>query len=368
MSDLLFQGALDAFLAKVRARFDVVENQAVRSFQAIKDYSLVGTDPMATTLFTQVSNVTDEGDRAVWRHTYTTAAQTVGVRQAGGAYPQTQFLKGYETDVFDPDNQIADSFVVAEERQVKESTFYQSALDRAQKLMLKIERYNIADPFEVFNLAFTAPASYPAAANNRFFGRGNFDGLNEPLVSTVHARKDGGPTQSNAILSSGNSLAFGDTAFWSAREQAATFLDDVGDRFPTMGGKVALLVPPANSLVRTAKELGGSEWKVGTPNNDINIHYGEIMTIYQSPYLLKSFYSPSTITNTNQWFLVDTGNRDPQVGTGLVKILFVPYTSKVEWQQEIDSVVYKVKYEPVYGYVDWWTIVGSKGDGLSYVG
>ncbi|CAM6004577.1 unnamed protein product [Sphagnum balticum] len=366
MADLLFQGPLDAFLAKVRAKYDAVENQAARSFQAIKDYNLVSSDPMANSLFTEISNVTDEGDRAVWRHTYTTGAQALGSRHAGGAYPNATFLKGYETTVFDPDNQIAGQFVVAEERQVKEGVYYQSALDRAQKLMLKVERYNIADPFEVFNLAFTQPGSYPGAGQNRFFGRGNFNGLNEPLISTQHARIDGGAAQSNAILTSGLSTPFSDTAFWAAREQAATFVDDVGDAFPTMGGKVSIVAPPANSLVRTALELNGGEWKVQTANNDINVHEGELVNIYSSPYLLQSFYSPSTISNKKAWFLVDTSNRDPQVGTGLVKLLFVPFSSRVEWQQDIDSVVYKVKYEPVYGYVDWWTIVGSLGDNSAY--
>ena len=67
MAEILYQGAKDVFLAKVRADFDAVEDQALKGYNSIKSYSLVGSDPNGDSLFTQVSNVTSEGDRAVWR-------------------------------------------------------------------------------------------------------------------------------------------------------------------------------------------------------------------------------------------------------------------------------------------------------------
>lgn len=372
MADSLFIGALDAFLVKVRADYDKVSDTGDLTLMALEQANLVGSNPDLAPLFLEVSNTDTGGDRAVWRHTYTTAVQNMGVRHAGGQYPATMFIKGYETEVFDPDNQLADSILVSEERQAKEQASYQNALDRAKKLQQKLRYTNLNDPFEVFNFSFTATQSFPAAALNRFFGRGNKDSLNEPLISTVHARKDGGATQSNAVRSGNNSMAFGDTAFWTARQNAYAFKDDVGQNFPTMQGKVDIIAPNTQNIIRTARELDWSEWKIATADNTINIHQNEQATLYSNPVLLASQYSSSLGASnsptygTQPWWLVDKQLKDPQVASGLVKIVFVPYSSRIEWEQAIDSIVYKVKEEFVYGWLFWQTVIGSPGDGTSY--
>lgn len=365
--ETLYQGATDVFLAKVRADFDALENQALTSFQMYETYSLMGTDPMADSLFVNVSETTDDGDRAVWRHIATTGVESEGIRHAGGVYPRATFIRGYETEVFDPDEQVANSFKVPEERQDKEGKKYKAILNRAQKILIKMNRTNIQDPFEVFNLAFTAPASMPT----RFFVRGNsgLDGnktpLGERLVSIQHARADGGTSQSNAVQASGNARPFSDDAYYAAREQGATFKDDVGDDSPRFGGALTLMVAPANGLVREAKEINQSTEIVGSANNEINVHKGMFGRVISSPSLLQSKYI-SSLTDTSKWFLVDESSRDAETGAGLVCISFVPLTTRTERDPEHDSVVYKIKQTKVYGFTDWRNVIGSKGDGAAY--
>jgi len=322
---------------------------------------------MADGLFTNISEVTDDGDRAVWRHVATSGVEGEGQRSAGGAYPRATFIRGYETAIFDPDDQVANSFLVPEERQDKEGKKYAGVLNRAQKMLIKMNRTNIQDPFEVFNLAFTAPGSLPT----RFFVRGNagLDGnqtpLGERLISISHARADGGTTQSNAVQSSGNARQFSDDAYFAAREQGATFKDDVGDETPRFGGAVTIIIPPANGLVRAATEINQSTEVVGSANNDINVHKGMFGRVISTPSLLASKYIP-TVADTNKWMLVDEVSRDPETGTGLVAITFVPLQTDTYRDDSIDSVVYKVKQTKTYGFIDWRNIIGSKGDNAAY--
>lgn len=369
MAEVLYQGSKDVFLAKVRADFEALENQALTSFKMYSEYSLMGTDPMADSLFVNVTEVTDDGDRAVWRHVGTSGVEGDGTRAAGGVYPRATFIRTYETEVFDPDNQFANEFYVPEERLAKEGNQYATILNRAQKLMIKMNRRNIEDPFEVFNLAFTAPGSMP----DRFFVRGNagLDGnrtaLNERLISTQHALANGGTSISNAIQASGNSRAFSDDAYYAAREQAAAFKDDVGEDMPTLGGLVTIVVPPANGLVRLANEINQSNEKVGTANNDINVNKGLMGRMISSPTLLAS-KAVSGVANTSAWFLVDETNRDPETGTGLICITFVPLTTNTYTDDKTDAVVYNIKQTKVYGFSDWRNIVGARGDNAAYSG
>lgn len=373
----LYQGAKDVFLVKVRADFDALQNQALVGLNAVKTYKLVDTDPLADTVFTRISDTTAEGSRAVWRHIGTTGVQSLSTRVAGGVYPDVNFIRTYETAVYDPNNQLAGRFVVPEERDMKEAKQYKDMLNRASKLMYEIDRFNILDPFEVLNLAFTAPTSYPGGlASGRFFVRGNLglDGnntaLGERLASTVHARADGGATQSNVVTTSGLCQSLSYAAYWQAKELGATFVDDVGKPMPRFGGQTTIMVPPKNSLALTAQTIQKSEWKPGVSDNDVNIVNGDFTKIISSPYLSDSFYLPSTSSTTNltgyQWHLVDESNRDPSVGSGLVCVTFVPQESRVERDVATDSIVYKLKEELVYGFVDWRNYIGSLGNNIAY--
>lgn len=363
----LYQGSKDVFLVGVRADFDAVEDQALKSTKALKDWSLLGTSGDTKALFTMVSNITSQGDRAVWRSVGATGLNKLGHRAAGSVYPAASFIRGYETEVLDPNDQWAAEFVVPEERDVKEAAQYKTVLDRAQKLLYEIDRQNIADIFELWNLAFTSPTSYP----DKFFVKGNrgldgnYTALNEYLISIQHALASGLTTYSNAVQVSGNAAPFSDPNYYASKEQGATLVDDQNKPMPMFGGKTTMIVPPANGLVRLAKEINGSEWKTLTALNDINVLEGLLNDVKSSPYLLKSFYI-SGVANKNAWFMVDETVRDPEVGTGLVQIGFVPLNTRTERRESIDSLVYKVKEQYSYGWNDWRNIMGSNGTGAAY--
>lgn len=373
MAELYSQGSKDVFLVGVRADFNAIEDQALKTTKVLKNYKLADSNPLADSLFTEIGATDSDGQRAVWRHVGVSGAKSLQTRSAGGNFPDVEFIRTYETAVFDPDNQIAGKIKVPKEREGKESALYKAALSRATKLLQKVELANIKDPFEVFNLAFTAPTSYPTegVGGSRFFARGNYglDGnntaLGERLVSTTHARADAGDAQSNAVNTSGNAAAFGDDVYWSAREQGATFKDDVGDPIPRFGGKINIVIPNANGYLRSAKEIQESDWQVELAENQVNVHKGMFMNIITSPYLLASAYV-SGVANTTQWFLVDAADRDNEVGSGLVAINFVPTESNVYYDDEVRSTVYDISQEKVYGFVMWNYVLGSNGSGAAY--
>ena len=367
MAEVFYQGSKDVFLTKIRADFDAVEDQAMRAVTALEQNGLLETETTPQGLFTDITNITDDGDRAIWRYISVTGLQNLGTRKAGGSYPEGQFLRGYETTVQDPDFQDSVQQTVPEERQDKEATKYKAVLNRAQKQIVEIRRKNIADPFDVFNYAFTAPGSYAtrfSAKGNQGLD-GNFTALGERLVSTVHARADGGTTISNAVQSSGNSAVFSDTNYYAGLEQAQAFKDDVGKPMPMLAGMKCIVIPPANGLIRAAKELNDSEWNVGTTNNEVNVMKSSFADIIESPYLLQSYNTP-TISNQKQWYVVDTSTREPEVGTGLVRVTFIPTNSRVDRFEQIDSIVYKVKQSFCYVWVDWRNVIGSRGDNVAY--
>lgn len=372
MAETLFQGSKDVILNGVRAAFDAAEQQGFKVTNALKNSSMLGSDPLADSLF-YVAPATDaEGDKAIWRHIEFTAARNQGTRAAGGLFSDADFLRGYETAVLDPDNQLANKFSVPYERQGKEMKSFKPIVDRGRLLIDLIEKSNIKDPLEVFNLAFTAPTSFPTSGigGNRFFARGNkgldgnFTALGERLISISHARADGGTAWSNAILESGNASALTTDSFWAAKLIGFTSLfDDVGNPFPGFGGKVNLVTAPAN--MKVAKQLNDSELEIDIADNQINVHKGMTTRVVSSTYLTQSAYV-SGVANANQWFLVDNDMRSPEVGLGLICIPFVPLQSNVYSDEGINSAVYNIMQEKVYGAVNPRAILGSNGSGAAY--
>jgi len=371
----LYQGSLDVFLVGVRADFNSVENQAMKAVTSLEQNGLLKTDRDTVGIFTQVSNMETQGNRAVWRHTGTTGVSTTGSRTAGGVFPASQFVRLWETVVVDPNLQDANQITVPEERLNAESAQYKDALDRAQKLNLDLRRKNIGDPFDVFNQAFITPANY---ASTKFIGKGNsgLDGnttaLNEALVTYQHKIAYGNATLatsstatggcSNAVTSSGNYAALSPTSFNSALEQGATFVDDVGKPMSMFGGMVTIVVPRANGLVQTAKQLNESEWQIGSSNNEVNVFNGMFSKIVSSPYLTNSINYSTANTQNKKWFLVDNAFTDPTVGTGLVRVAFVPTQSFVFRSPEMNALVYQVKQSFSYTWTDWRNVLGSLGD------
>jgi len=366
---LLNQGSLDIFLAGVIADIDSVTDQSRQSLKALMDYSMLGADNKVGGIFTNVGSTTESGGRAVWRHTGTTGLQgPIAHRGSKDRYSDATYIRTYLTAVYDPDLQLAEQLVEAEERLMKEDALYKSYLNRAQKLYEKFARQNVVDLFEHFNLAFTAPTSYP---NALFFAKGtqgldgNFTALNERLVSTQHALANGGTTQSNAINTNGNAAPFSVTAYNAALEQGGATVDDVNEPMPLFGGQKDIFIANANGQVATVKTLNESMWQPKTGNNDINVYQGSFERIVTGPYLGTSYYSP-TITANTEWFVIDRSNLDPEIGTGFVRVEFLGMDSRVQKVDSIDSIAFKMKEEYAYGWAEWRNTLGSNGKGTAY--
>ena len=371
----LYQGALDVFLVGVRADFDSVENQAAKSVTSLEQNGLLSTDKNTDGIFTQVSNMETQGNRTVWRHTGTTGVSTTGNRAAGGIYPSGSFLRLWETVVIDPNVQDANQITVPEERLNVESAEYKDALDRAQKLNLDLRRKNIGDPFDVINMMFIAPTSYPST---KFVAKGNngLDGnntaLSEALITYQHKIALGNATLatsttvfngcSNAVGSSGLFAALSPTSYNAALEQGATFVSDINKPMPMFGGMVTTIVPPANGLVATAKQLNESEWSIGTANNEVNVYNNTMQKIISSPYLINSINYSTANTQNKKWLLIDNAFTDPKVGMGFVRVCFVPQQSFVFRSSEMNALVYQAKQSFSYSWIDWRNCLGSLGD------
>ena len=368
----LNQGRLDIFLLNIMGEIDAVTDQSRQSLKALIDYSMLGADNKVGSVFTNVASAMEGGMRAVWRHTGTTGLNgPLGHRGSKDRYPAATYIPTWLTSVFDPDLQLANELVEAEERLAKEDSAYRQYINRAQKLYEKFARQNILDLFEHFNLAFTLPSAYP---NALFFGKGTqgltgIEGsttpLNERLVSTQHALANGGTTQSNAINTSGNAAPFSITAYNQALEQGGATVDDVGEPMPLFGGMKDIVISNNYGQVASVKTLNESMWLPKTGNNDINVYQGSFERIVTGPYIGTSYYSP-TISNLTEWFVVDRSNQDPEVGTGFVRVEFWGMDSKVERVNPIDSIAFKMKEEYAYGWTDWRNVRGSNGSGLPY--
>lgn len=368
----LNQGSLDVFLTNVMGSIDAVTDQSRQALKALMDYSMLGADNKVGGVFTNVSSETDDGMRAVWRHTGTTGLNgPLGNRGSKDRYPNATYIRTWLTSMFDPDLQLADQLVEAEERLMKEEKVYKSFINRSQKLYEKFARNNILDLFEQFNLSFVTPSQYP---NPLFFGKGTqglqgIEGtgtpLNERLISIQHALANGGPTQSNAVQTSGNAAPFSVDAYNQALEQGGATVDDVQEPMPMFGGMKDIMTPNKNGQVAVIKTINESQWAPKTGNNDINVYEGSFERIVTGPYLGTSYYN-ATISNPTMWMVVDRGNVDPEVGTGMVRVEFWGMDSKVERVQEIDSIAFKMKEEFAYGWTDWRNFIGSNGSGLAY--
>jgi len=345
------------FLKGVYKDIAVLEDQSQKQLSALKGYSLVDTNPTAETLFTKLTKHNEEEAEFI----YTTGVKPIGRRRPGGNYPLTNDLVGYRTRVA-AGEQFAGVAELEEEFAQRTNPAYASFLDKAGKVLRDLENQIYAQYWSIFNLAFTTPSSYN---RNDIFARGNVDGLNEPLISTQHARVDGGASQANTFTGANAQVPFSDNALWSAKTIMAQLVDDVGKPMPMLGGRFGIIVPPYGTYVRTALELAMSEYKIDTSNNNVNLFKGLIADVFTAPHLLASNGGSNTA-----WFLVDTQNRSSQFGAGLVAVEFLPIITRVRTPAETDNDVYeyRVKFEQKVGWIEWRNVFGSKGDNSTYTG
>jgi hypothetical protein len=348
---------------------ETVTDQSRVALKALMDYSMIGTDSKVGAIYTNVGSSTESGGRAVYRHTGTTALQgPLGTRGSKDLYADATYIRTWMTAIYNPDMELANQLVESEELLMKQEVKYKQYLNSTAKLYEKFARQNILDLFELFNFQFSAPTAYP---NPLFFAKGtqgldgNFTALNERLISTQHARADGGTTISNAVNTSGNAAPFSVTAYNAALEQGGALVDDVGEPMPLFGGLKDIFIVNQNGQVATVKTLNESQWQPKTGNNDINVYQGSFERIVTSPYFGTSYYTPS-VTNSTAWTVLDRSNLDPEVGTGLVRVEFQPMDARVDRVPEKDSIAFKMKEEYAYGWLDFRNFIGSNGSGLTY--
>src|SRR3990167_4863565 len=181
----------------------------------------------------------------------------------------------------------------------------------------------------VFNNAYnTAYTSY---------GDGN------PLISTSHDRIDGGTAQSNA---SSTSITLTDPNLETARVAFRKQLDDKGMRIMTTPR--TLLVPI--DLGKTAKVIVNSNLRSNTADNDVNIYNG-----------MFSIVEWEFITSTTAWFLLGAKGEHLVTWMWRVRPQF-----KQDNSFDSDAALWKVRTRFSFGWSDWRSSWGSKGDGTSY--
>ena len=166
------------------------------------------------------------------------------------------------------------------------------------------------------------------------------DGL--PLVSTKHARADGGTAQSNA---SATGIVFSETNLETGLLASRNQVDDKGmkiDVYPD-----TLLIPI--NLRKNAHLVIDSPMRSGTADNDMNIYKGSL-NIIDWIYL----------TSTTAWFLIDKSEVELN--------WFWRERPQFKGDELFDTeyAVYKSTMRLSRGWSDWRGVWGSKGDGAAF--
>lgn len=350
------------FLEDLEKRVAITEVQTQTALEALKNVKLInrtlGQDVSEETVPDSLFVKMNYHD-AVSTGILTTIAgvSNLGERRPGEPYPQVSLVTGFETDV-NEGAQLSGEIEIPEEYESKTRLELKKYFDALELLHQRLQVQVMQRLFDVFNYAFTSPSSYPSY----LFARGNRDGLNEPLVSTQHARKDGGAVVPNTFTGASNMKPITDDNLWAAKVNVlAGMVSDIGDPVARGWGELVVVAHTQNPALRTVFELGKSEFKIDTANNNINIHYLQGWRVLHSPLLDKIPLS--------SWFVVDsTSFRMSDDGIGLIVVEFMPITSKIipPEQTKTDVYTYSVKYSFKCGWNKFYNVFGSKGDSSTY--
>ena len=130
------------------------------------------------------------------------------------------------------------------------------------------------DAAKTFNNAFTDQPS---------------DGDGAELCASDHASAASGVTKSE---SNEGTSAFNATAVATTKRLMEEFTDD---QLNMIGVSPDTIVVPNHTIADRAMELNGSEKKIDTSNNNINIHFGKYKVIRWK-----------FLSNTKNWFMIDS--------------------------------------------------------------
>ncbi len=324
----------EGWISGLGAKFVEAQNQAEMAYSLGIKSALGVENNKATALFKEKKS--------------TKAEETI-TSKTGVGYPRlTDEGEDYAMDSRLPGYKTVFSFIkktngveITEEFKDDRDKDLQDKFDEGRDLNIGFMMEFDRSAFSAFNYAFTAQASLPSDLT--FYS----DGV--PLASTLHPRKDGGDTQSNA---SATGLVLSDPNLEVARQALRRQLDDRGLPMAIGSGKLILLVP--DSLEKTAAILANSTLRPNTANNDINIYDG-IITVISTKWINSQNGGSDT-----QWFLIDS--------------LFSPFIfyerqgikTRIYVDNRNKNSIYDISARWQVGWKNWRGVWASKGDGAAY--
>ncbi|MEO0224774.1 MAG: hypothetical protein ABIL76_06770, partial [candidate division WOR-3 bacterium] len=250
------------FLEDLGKRITIIEIQTETALQALKNNKLINRtlgkdmveDTVPDALFSKIT-LHEATESGIW--TTIGGLTGLGSRRPGEGYPQMSMITGYES-VVKEGSQIAGEVEIPEEYENKTRNELKKYFDEITLQHQVIQYETMSRMFDVFDYAFDTPSTYP----DYLFARGSVDGLNEPLVSTQHARKDGGPVIPNTFTGANNMRPLNDDNLWAAKVNVlGAMVSDIGQSVSRGWGELAVVAPTSNSALRTVFELGKSEFK-----------------------------------------------------------------------------------------------------------
>lgn len=348
----MFGTDLDIFLKGLYPDFEEIEDQGQESIDKLKEAHIADTSVDASPLFL----VKDYSNTQKASFTYITGADDLKKRSVGGLYPEvSRGNRGYISIAeFDPDDEDAGKISIEDEWKDRLNPKVVEAIGGAKQLMNRATRKIYKAYFDMLEYAFTAPSGYPSYLFSRGNSADNPSGaLNIPLMSSKHPLVNSSATGVNVLT---DSPALSESALWQAIELGGKMVDDWGEIMPIGFGKgFTLIIPNDKTMVPLALQIMGADKEPYTADNNVNLFKGILGDVLVSSYLTGS-----------KWFVV-SNERHPIYGTGLLDVTFVPLTAKgPTYDDSIDSIVWKLKYEKRLGWVDFRYIIGSKGDGSAY--
>lgn len=324
----------DGWIKGLAAKFAEVENQASMAYSLGIDSALGVETNHATRLFKERTS-----DKAEERHTNKTGVGYPTLTTEGQDYATDSRLPGYIT-VFKFIKKTNSVEITEEEKDDRENDLadkFSEAYDLNVSMNMEFDR----SAFSIFNYAFTAQASLPADVT--FYS----DGV--PLASTLHPRKDGGATQSNA---SATGIPLTEINLGTGRQALRRQLDDRGLPMAIGSGRLILLVP--DSLEQTAQIITKSTKRPSTANNDLNIYDG-FVTVISTKWVNSQNGGSDTA-----WYLIDS--------------LYSPFIfykrrgiqTSVYMDNKNKNTIYDISARWQVGNKNWRGFWASKGDSATY--
>ena len=316
--------SIDILLRGVRAEFALTIDQAEKQLLAYNSDVYLDASTKTGALFEEINA---SGRQRVETIPITGISELSPTEEAQPFISKDyvpSFITGVEPFKFTARIQVTRE--AAERRDSK----YQKALNESAKAQIAAENTKARHRMQRFNTAFAA-VTLP-----QLFDYG--DG--QPLASASHPTKvPGGAAQSNIVTTSDITPSAIEAMILVLQNQ----LDDIGEPMPMGGGKNYLIANPAK--MRRAKQNIDSEWEVGTANNNINVWYGGMWVLVQSPFL----------TSLTQWQIVD-GMFSP-----LKDIMFRAVTNETWFNEDNKVFNHDISMEHKVGPYDWRGTVFNAG-------